>query len=90
MAEYWYYVIEFDGRNSDTEPINPRIYFENGRCRFRYDGPVPGYWGTHIRRRHGLGLHHIVTWDLDRKPVIPGEGVIDDAVRRSPVFVPPQ
>lgn len=88
MAEYLYYIIEFDGRGDMLEPVNPRIFFENGCCQFRYDGPVPGYWGTHIRERHGLAAHFDVKWHLDRAPATPREDVRDDTFFGAPLLIP--
>ena len=87
MAEYLYYIVEFDGRSELLEPINPRIFFENGHCQFRYDGPVPGWWGSHIRQRHGLSSDFDVKWHLDRAPATPPEDVSHDAFRGPPFLV---
>lgn len=87
MAEYFYYIIEFDGRGDMLEPVNPRILFENGRCLFSYDGPDPGWWGSHIRRRHGLSTEFDVKWHLDRKPGTPPERIGYETRSRPPVFL---
>ncbi|GAA2887674.1 hypothetical protein GGQ99_004725 [Aminobacter niigataensis] len=86
MAEYSYFIIEFDGRTRELDLINPRIYFEQGRCRFKYDGPIPGFWHAHIRARHQLGRGFEVKWELDRKPRTPA-GAGHEAGHRPPLFL---
>lgn len=86
MSDYSYFIIEFDGRTEELDLINPRIYFEDGHCRFKYDGPNPGYWEAHIRARHGLRPGFEVKWELDRKPRTPAEAG-HEAGRRPSIFL---
>lgn len=73
-----YFVILHDGRTADLNLINPRLLVEGDTNRFVYDGPNPGYWGTEIKRRHGLRSQYEVMWELGRRPMIPSEAALND------------